>query len=151
MKLCSYCGLPKERFHNKYYYMCEDCGKLYKRYTDLRSVIKNGDIKAANRADKKLMQIVDIYKERAARGLRVPASLCEYTGAFKHQRLLNICEWCGQTNVLEHSGHVGMCIECGKRYNRFMSARSTINECVDYYKQQRAAGYTVPIVLKDYK
>lgn len=150
MKLCSYCGLPKEKFHSKYYYMCEECGKLYKRFTDLRSRVKNGSIAEANRADKKLMDIVDIYKERAAQGLKVPASLCEYTGGFKPKKILDRCEWCGQINVLEHSGHVGMCVECGKMYNNFMNARSVINKAVDTYLQRKKLGYRVPIILDEY-
>lgn len=149
-KLCSYCGLPKERFHSKYYYMCEECGKLYKRYTDLRSIVKNGSITQANRADKKLMQIVDTYKERAAQGLKVPASLDEYTGAIYNQKMLDYCEYCGSTKVFEHKGHAGMCIECGKNYDAFGRHLNSINAMIGMYRIRAAAGYKVPVDIDAY-
>lgn len=150
MKLCSYCGLPKEKFHNKYYYMCEECGKLYKRYTDLRAVVKNGSIVQANRADKKLMNIVDIYKERAAQGLKVPASLCEYTGELRNRKMLDYCEYCGDTKVFEHSRHKGMCEKCGKTYVKFAGYLNSINALIGAYRCKAAAGYKIPVDIEKY-
>lgn len=151
MEYCKQCGRINVPQYRKDWDMCVDCAKLYKRYSDLRHKVKTGSIAEANRADKKLMDIVDIYKARAAKGLKVPDTIAEYSAALRAKQTLALCEWCGKTNVPVHSKHAGMCVECGKHYGRFTGARSTINTEVAYYKQQEAKGWRVPVVLKDYR
>ena len=148
--ICEYCGYPNDKPHNKYWYMCHGCGVLYKRYTDLRSVVKNGAIVQANKADKKLMDIVDIYKARAARGLKVPDSIKEYCSDLRKKKLLDVCEWCGRTKVFTSDTRVDMCEDCCKMYNKFMRMRSGLKDCVEYYRQKEKMGYRVPVVMKDY-
>ena len=68
-------------------------------------------------------------------------------------KLLNKCEFCGCRGAMPHNKYVDRCEECGKRYARYISAKSrkhekALDNVIDEYKVLDNLGYKVPRALK---
>ena len=72
------------------------------------------------------------------------------------QQVISICKFCGNRNVLCHNKYNDRCEECGRRYNRYMSAKARGNdkalEAVKLeYRELEMLGFKVPNALKGAK
>ena len=65
-----------------------------------------------------------LYRQRKAAERKHQRALTEYAKlSYDGKKLLEVCSYCGAENAYRHKHRTGMCVECGKLYERWRKAK----------------------------
>lgn len=75
-------------------------------------------------SDEHKAAVKQLYRDRQRKQHKYDRDVAAYAKlSYDGQKLLDVCSYCGATNAYRHKHRTGMCVECGKLYERWRKAQ----------------------------